>query len=174
MSSCTRFHAPSCPLVSFCFLLVPRMRDKSVTRLQGHARQTSTKPTPKNRLATHSSPLARAGQVAEPGHEDQKADHDEGVLGKALQHRAAKASSVQTRSSARGIKARCRPSNRPSAKRTVAPFQARRSQVWSGVAAGGYPPRLAPVRSYPHNGAPGIPTAAILLPLGAQVSTLRR
>ena len=32
ISSCTQSDAPSCPLVSFCVLLVPRMRDTSVTR----------------------------------------------------------------------------------------------------------------------------------------------
>jgi hypothetical protein len=33
VSSCTRFRRPSCPLGSFSVLLVPRMRDTSVTRL---------------------------------------------------------------------------------------------------------------------------------------------
>ena len=34
VSSCTPSDAPSCPLVSFCVLLVPRMRDPSVIRLR--------------------------------------------------------------------------------------------------------------------------------------------
>jgi hypothetical protein len=38
VSSCTRFRPPSCPSVSFRVLQVPRMRDKSVTRLQGSKR----------------------------------------------------------------------------------------------------------------------------------------